>query len=288
MKKRWISIAKGSVVAALVLTGLTVLFPRPAAAIFGFGDIVFDPSSYATLGKIFTSDASLLAKTIQTYNQTVKIYQNGLNLYEQAKYMSLRFAQPQRMGWRTLSQTAVNDFTQNRYGETVNWPVMVNGRPELASGAWTAATVPITHTSYLSSEIAGSSRLLAHLASVEAQDGSAAKCLATIAHYRQNAAVNAAPVLNLAAAQADGSDGTNSQIEQLNLMNAAQAQANNEARSQGAVEACLVEQQVLANKVQRDAVADHLSFLGQTSDYAASESASWGSAKAALAGYRAQ
>ena len=126
MKKRWISIAKGSAVAALVLTGLTVLFPRPAAAIFGFGDIVFDPSSYATLGKIFTSDASLLAKTIQTYNQTVKIYQNGLNLYEQAKYMSLRFAQPQRMSWQTLAQTAVNDFTQNRYGETVNWPAMVN------------------------------------------------------------------------------------------------------------------------------------------------------------------
>jgi hypothetical protein len=185
---------------------------------------VFDPSSYATLGKIFTSDASLLAKTIQTYNQTVKIYQNGLNLYEQAKYMSLRFAQPQRMSWRTLTQTAVNDFTQNRYGETVNWPVMVNGRPELASGAWTAATVPVTHTSYLSSEIAGSSRLLAHLASVEAQDGSAAKCLSTIAQYRQNAAANAAPVLNLAAAQTDGSDNTNSQIEQLNLMNAAQAQ----------------------------------------------------------------
>jgi hypothetical protein len=43
MKKRWILIAKGSALAGLVLTGLTVLFPRPATAIFGFGDIVFDP-----------------------------------------------------------------------------------------------------------------------------------------------------------------------------------------------------------------------------------------------------
>jgi hypothetical protein len=288
MKKRWISIAKGSALAALVLTGLTVLFPRPAAAIFGFGDIVFDPSSYATLGKIFTSDASLLAKTIQTYNETVKIYQNGLNLYNQAKYMSLRFSRARRLSWRTVAQAAVNDYTQNRYGETVNWPAMVNGRPELASGAWTAATVPVTHTSYLSSEIAGSSRLLAHLASVEAQDGSAAKCLSTIAQYRQNAGANAAAFENLAGAQTDSTDDTNSQIEQLNLMNAAQAQAINEARSQGAVEACLVEQQILANKIQRDAVADHLSFLGQANDYATSESASWGSAQAALASYRAQ
>jgi len=288
MKKRLIPIAKASAVTALALTGLSILFPRPATAIFGFGDIVFDPSSYATLGKIFTSDASLLAKTIQTYNETVRIYQNGLDLYNQAKYMSLRFSQPQRMAWLTVSQAAVNDYTRNKYGETVNWPAMVNGRPELASRAWTAATVPVTHSSFLSSQAPGSSRLLAHLASVEAQDGSATKCLATIAQYRQNAAANVAPALSLAAAQTDGSDNTNSQIEQLNLMNAAQAQANNEARSQGAVEACLVEQQILANKVQRDAMADHISFLGKASDYAASDSAPWGGAKAALAGYRAQ
>src|SRR6185312_4233594 len=160
MKKRLIPIAKASAVTALALTGLSILFPRPARAIFGFGDIVFDPSSYATLGKIFTSDASLLAKTIQTYNETVRIYETSLNLYNQAKYMSLRFSRPQRLAWLTVAQAAANDYTQNKYGETVNWPAMVNGRPELASAAWTAATVPVTHTSYLSSEIAGSSRLL--------------------------------------------------------------------------------------------------------------------------------
>jgi hypothetical protein len=214
MKKRLISMAKASAVTAVALTGLSILFPRPAAAIFGFGDIVFDPSSYATLGKIFTSDASLLAKTIQTYNETVKVYENGLNLYNQAKYMSLRFSQPQRMAWLTVTQAAVNDFTQNKYGETVNWPAMVNGRPELAAGAWTAATVPVTHTSYLSSETPGSSRLLAHLASIEAEDGSATKCLSTIAQYRRNAAANAAPALNLATAQIDASDNANRSASQ--------------------------------------------------------------------------
>jgi hypothetical protein len=288
MKKRLISITKAGAITAVTLAGLSILFPKPAAAVFGFGDIVFDPSSYATLGKIFTSDASLLTKTIQTYNETVRIYENSVNLYNQAKYMSLRFSQPQRIAWLTVTQAAVNDYTLNKYGETVHWPAMVNGRPELAGGAWNAATVPVTHSSYLSSETPGSSRLLAGLASVEAQDGSATKCLSTIAQYRQNAAANAAPVLNLAAAQTDGSDSTNSQIEQLNLMNAAQAQANNEARSQGAVEACLVEQQILANKVRRDAMADHISFLGKANDYAATDSAPWGGAKAALAGYRAQ
>ena len=37
----------GFVIAAAVL-----LLPSPAAALFGLGDIVFDPTSYATLGKI--------------------------------------------------------------------------------------------------------------------------------------------------------------------------------------------------------------------------------------------
>jgi hypothetical protein len=288
MRKRLISVAKTGGLTALALAGLTIVFPQPAAAIFGFGDIVFDPSSYATLGKIFTSDASLLAKTIQTYNETVRIYESSVNLYNQTKYMSLRFSRPQRIAWLTVAQAAVNDYTQNKYGETVNWPAMVNGRPELAAAAWATATVPVTHASYLSRETPGSSRLLAHLASVETLDGSASKCLSTIAQYRQNASANMSPALSLAAAQTDASDNANSQIEQLNLMNAAQAQANNEARSQGAVQACLVEQQILANKVQRDAMADHLSFIGQANDYATSESASWGSAKAALSNYRAQ
>ena len=160
MKARLVSIARASTVTALALAGLSIVFPKPAAAVFGFGDIVFDPSSYATLGRIFTSDASLLAKTIQTYKETVRIYETSVNLYNQAKYMSLRFSQPQRLAWLTVTQAAVNDFTRNKYGETVNWPAMVNGRPELAAEAWTAATVPVTHGSYLSREIPGSSRLL--------------------------------------------------------------------------------------------------------------------------------
>ena len=262
--------------AAGALAALLLVLVQPAQAIFGIGDVVFDPTSYATLGKIFTSDASVLQKTIQTFNETVKIYTNGVQTYNLAMAMSQRFKHPQKASWMTVAQTAANDYTRNSYGETVLWPQMMNGRPALAPSAWATATLPVTHRSYLAGEIPGSSALLAHLASIEAADGSSTKCLSTIAQYRSNAALNATAATNLQTAQADDSDATNSSVEQANLLNAAQAQTNNEQRAQGALQTCLVEQQVIANKAQRDALADHLSLLGQTHDYyAGANSSTW-------------
>lgn len=273
-------------IAAGILAVLLLVLVQPAKAILGFGDIVFDPSSYATLGQIFTSDASLLQKTIQTFNTTVKIYTNALQTYQLAMAMSQHFTHPQKASWMTVAQTAANDYTRNSYGETVLWPQMMNGRPALAPSAWATATLPVTHQSYLSGEIPGSSALLAHLASIEAADGSSTKCLSTIAQYRSNAALNAAAAANLATAQTDDTSATNSSVEQTNLLNAAQAQANNEQRAQGALQSCLVEQQIITNKAQRDALAEHLSLMGQTHEYyAGANSSRWADPTADLSTY---
>jgi type IV secretion system protein TrbJ len=275
-----------SAILAGVLAALLLVLVQPARAIFSFGDIVFDPSSYATLGKIFTSDATLLQKTILTYNETVKIYTNALQSYNLAMAMSQHFSHPQKAAWMTVAQTAANDYTRNAYGETVMWPQMINGRPALAPTAWANATLPVTHRSYLSGEVPGSSALLAHLASIEAEDGSSTKCLSTIAQYRANAALKATAAANLQTAQTDDTTATNSSVEQANLLNASQAQANNELRAQGTMQTCLVEQQILANKAQRDALADHLSLLGQTHDYyAGANSSTWADPTTKLSTY---
>src|SRR5438270_412208 len=142
-------------VAGGILVVLLMVLVQPAEAIFGIGDIVFDPTSYATLGKIFTSDASLLQKTIQTFNQTVKIYTNALQTYQLAMAMSQHFKHAQKASWMTVAQTAANDYTRNSYGETALWPQMMNGRPALAPSAWATATLPVTHQRYLSGEVPG-------------------------------------------------------------------------------------------------------------------------------------
>ena len=66
----------------------TAINPQPMYAIFGFGDIVFDPSSWAEIGSVWGQDISNGAKLIETYNQTVKIYDNAVQAYNIANQMA--------------------------------------------------------------------------------------------------------------------------------------------------------------------------------------------------------
>lgn len=276
------SMKKAKGFAILTAASLALILVQPAKAIFGLGDIVFDPTSYATLGTIASSNASMVSKMIQEYNQLIKIYTTNMQMYSHAMMMAQRISHPQRTMWMTLAQQQVNDRTRNLYGETAQWPSMLNGQPNWAGAAWSNSTLSLRSNPNLSSETLGSSAALAHVATVEAIDGSAEKCLATIAQYRAGAQANVTAYAALQSSQLDDSDATNSEIQQLNLINASQAQAMNEARNQGAVHACLVEQQVLANKAQRDSSVAHMNFVADSERYAATEGNGWGGAAEAL------
>jgi predicted NAD-dependent protein-ADP-ribosyltransferase YbiA (DUF1768 family) len=241
-----------------------MLLPSPAAALFGLGDIVFDPTSYATLGKIWSSDASTLTKVTEELTQLEAIYGNGVQTYKQAMAMARSFTHASRLNWLTVGITVVADATGNKYGETANWAALVNGNPALAPGAWKSATLPITDAgnTFLAEETLGSSANLTNLASVEALDGSATKCLSEIAEYRSATETNSLAINELQTADNDDTDSANSEIEQLNLVNAAQAAALHEQQSQGALHACLVEQQILANTWQRNATSEATNVYG--------------------------
>lgn len=247
--------------AALVLA---LLLPNPAAALFGPGDIVFDPTAYATLGKIWTSDANTLVKITEEVAQLDKIYTNGVQLYNQAVAMAQRISHMNRMSWLTVGITAVDDATQNTYGESANWAALVNGNAALASPAWKNATLAMNSDSgsFLSLEQVGNSGHLANLASLEATDGSSTKCLSEIAEYRSASVSNSLAIQSLQNADDDDGDDANSEIEQLNLVNGAQAAALHEQQSQGMLHACLVEQQVLSNTWQRNAAAEVINTYG--------------------------
>lgn len=274
--------AKGFGILAGGLVLLLAVQPIRGGLIPGIPDLVFDPSSFATLGTIASSNASMAAKMIEEYNQLIKIYTTNMNMYNQAMFMAQRISHPQRAMWMTLAQQRVNDYTRNQYGETAQWPMMLNGQPSWAGSAWSSSTLSMRANPNLSMETVGSSAALAHVATVEAIDGSSQKCLATIAQYRASAQANATAYVALQNSQLDDTDGTNSEVQQLNLINASQAQAMNEARSQGEVHACLVEQQVLANKAQRDESVAHMNFVADSEKYAASEGNGWGGAAEAL------
>lgn len=287
MKNRFVFGKRGAFATAAILTALFFMPLQPALAIFGIGDVVFDPTSYATLGHIWQEDISTGAKIVQEYNQLVKIYTTGMSLYNFSRAMAQSFGTGQRTAWMMAVEPAVNDYTATRYSETVLWPRMMNGGPALAPQAWTAATVPMNTYPYFNAQAAIGSTM-ADLATVEAMDGSASKCLQIVAQHQLNTPLNQLAFLGLRFSQNDDGSGTNSQIEQLNMLNASNGQAVNEARTQTMIHSCEVQQQIIANKIQRDALANHMNFVGQLDQYSVSEAPMWGDAAQSISNYRSQ
>lgn len=241
--------------AALLLTA------TPSFALFGIGDIVFDPTSYASLVSQLT--------TLETQYNMLK------NNIEHFSF---------KQQWQTTLTALQNANVRNMFGETSGMSVALNtNSPAASSTAWTAATVPVSGTTatYLAGQAPGSTRL-SELAMIEASDSVSPDCFTAVGQYRAGRTQNAAANTSLASEQLDGNTETNSEVEQLNLLNAAEAQKMSEMQSQSVLQACLASQMAVANMQQRNAAALDLNtaaFVQQqrTADdtSAANESSTW-------------
>lgn len=242
----------------LLLFGLGVSIPRPAHAILGFGDIVFDPSSWAEL---VSSDLTLGEQLVEA----VKISTNAIQTFQLATNMAVSFSHASKSDWMTLAQLAVADHVSdlNLKGESAGWSNAINGsNPSGAPAAWTAASLGLKDMSvFMAPETIGTSARLAQLASVNVLAGSSVKCMGTISQYRGNSLANSAgPLLKTAIANLDGTAGTNSQIQQANLSNGQLSQLTTELRAHGDLNSCLVEQTLISSKVQSDQITRQLNF----------------------------
>jgi type IV secretion system protein TrbJ len=212
----------------------------PGFALFGMGDIVFDPTSYANLVKQFT--------TLQLQYNAIK---NNLT----------HFSAKQQ--WQAVLTTLKNTNVKNLFGETNGMTTaLTTNSPSASSTAWTSATVPVssTTTSYLGTQTVGSAQL-AQLAMIEASDSVSPDCLTAVGQYRAARAQNATAVSTLSANELDGSSSTNSEVQQLNLLNAAEAQKMAEMQTQGTLQSCLASQMAVANMQQRNAAAIDLNTV---------------------------
>ena len=188
------------------LTGgaAVLLTATPSFALFGIGDIVFDPTSYASL-----------VQQLPT-----------LHALE-------------------------NVNVANMFGETAGMSIALNtDSPSASSTAWKAATVTMNGSAptYLASQSLGSART-SQLALIETFDAVSPDWLTAVGHYRGDRSTNGTANSSLLSSQFDVSDSTNSEVQQLNLLNAAEAQKMAEMQSQGTLQACLASQMTLANLV---------------------------------------
>ena len=220
---------------ALVLCTAT-----PSFALFGIGDIVFDPTSYA----------SLVSQLTTLQSQYTSFKNNVVNF-----------------SVKTQWQTALNKMRQiqviNRHGETNGMTVALNqNSTTAATTAWTNSSVALSSNTntYLASESAGNSDKLTQLAIVETSDTVSPDCLNAVGSYRAVRAASITANASLQANQLDGTNTTNSEVQQLNLVNASQAQQLNEQQSQGALHACIAQQMTVQNMQQRAAMAHDLNL----------------------------
>jgi len=217
--------------------GAVLLTATPSFALFGIGDIVFDPTSYASLVSQLT--------TLQTQ-------------YNMLKNNITHFSVKQQ--WQTTLHALENVTVANRFGETAGMSIALNtNSPSASSTAWKAVTVTMNGSAptYLASQSLGSSRT-SQLALIETSDAVSPDCLTAVGQYRSDRSTNITPNNALLSQQFDGSDSTNSEVQQLNLLNAAEAQKAAEMQSQGTLQACLASQMTIANMERRNAQAEDL------------------------------
>jgi hypothetical protein len=218
----------------LVAISAVLLIATPSFALFGIGDIVFDPTSYASLVEQLT--------TIQMQYSTIKNNVVHFSLKQQ---------------WQSVLTALKNTDVRNLLGETNGMTAaLTTNSPNASSTAWTSATVPVpsSTTSYLQNQTLGSAQL-SQLAMIEASDAVSPDCLTAVGQYRAARAQNAAAVNALATDELDTSDATNSEVQQLNLLNAAEAQKMAEMQTQGVLQACIAAQTAVSNMERRNAAA---------------------------------
>ena len=163
--------------------------------------------------------------------------------------------------WQTTLNALKNANVANMFGETAGINIALNSNsPSASLTAWKTATVPVsTGTStYLQGQTVGNSAQLSQLAMIEMSDSVSPDCLTAVGQYRAGRSQNGPASNSLTQQQFDATSATNSEVQQLNLLNAAQAQQLTEMQSQAAMHVCLASQMTVANMQQRNAAAQDL------------------------------
>ncbi|HVJ07879.1 MAG TPA: hypothetical protein VM554_05810 [Acidisarcina sp.] len=209
----------------------------PGFALFGMGDIVFDPTSYGSLVSQLT--------TLRTQYTMLK---NNITHFSVKRQ------------WQTTLHALENVNVANMFGETSGMSVALNtNSPSASSTAWKAATVVLNGgaPAYLAIHSLGGSRT-SQLALIETSDSVSPDCLTSVGQYRSERSGNLAANNALLSQQFDGGDSSNSEVQQLNLLNAAEAQKAAEMQAQGRLQACLASQMTLTNMERRNAHVEDL------------------------------
>ncbi len=205
-----------------------------------------------TLGKQLLTDLQLASTALKTYTTAMGTYTAMVN---NLKYFSTKSL------WRTAENALMNMPVNNTVGETSGLEATLNGQSTgTAATVWRIMNTAVagTSSSFWSGELVGSSRRLSQLASIEANDAASTQCLGAVGQYNAGRQANRAAESALQSAQFDTSLDTNSELEQVDLLNAGASQEYNEHQAQGSLQTCMAAQATVASMNARNAAADDI------------------------------
>jgi hypothetical protein len=228
--------------------------PAVMYGLFGIGDVVFDPTSYAQFVNIWNEDVSNGVKLAETYNQAVKIAQQGLQLYNIANAMAQRVQN--KSVWEMAAFAVGNEVAQQHYNETINWSAVMNGDVLNAGRAWQQSTRYGGNAGYLGGATAQNSGRMSEYATLQMLDATSARCAQILANYKSTQDANQGAENKLASDTFDQSDAKNATVAVLNVLSGGRVHLQTQDRANGNLQACLAEQNTLAAKIQRDKLAD--------------------------------
>jgi hypothetical protein len=200
-----------------------------------------------------------LANTIKLLATADKDYLQAVTTYNMIHNNLANFSS--KSIWRTIQSQLTQASFANQYGETTGLQAAMNGQsPGTASLVWKLMNLGLnsTSSSFLSGQVLGTSHALATLSRMEAMDGVSSQCLNAVGNYNAMRNSNQPGQGSLTQSQFDSSSFTSTELEQLNLVNVANAHHLNEAQAQGALHACQAAQTAVQNMAQRTAAANEI------------------------------
>jgi hypothetical protein len=260
---------------------LLVVCSAPALAIFGVGDIVFDPTSFGELVKQFV-------QLEQQYQQLVQTYQMIQNQYNQMLFMARQVPVNMALRYSAAVTPWLNSSATNVYGTTGGWTSGINTGLAV-SGGYSAATVSLgTYGGALGNIPTDQlSRVKTDYATVELTDGANLAGIETLGRLRANAPAVESAIQNLQNDSLSSDPNMNTEMAVLNKINAADVIGLRNTQDANKLLATLAEERLVEAKRQRDAEAqafnDHIQFMLQGQEVLASQAAN---ASAAMLAWR--
>jgi hypothetical protein len=254
------SAGKRTIAAILVAIAIA-----PAAfAIFGIGDIVFDPSSFQKL-------VDQLVQMEQQYSQLVETYRMVTAQYDQMIWMAKMIPANLRAHYRALVTPWRNTVATDTYGTTGGWISAINSGTGVPTGYRQAIEPLNAYGSALSHvPVDQLDRVKINYATVELADGANQSGIDLVGRLRGNAPQVEAAIQVLENDSLSADPDLNTEISVLNKVNAANLIALRNGQDTNKLLVALTEEQLIDAKRKRDAEAAainaHIQFMAQEQD----------------------